>query len=68
MFAAEKARDGDRAVTDAVQRMNNLARRSAQIREITSVIAGIAFPTNLLPLKRRAPAHKGVGLPKLRRK
>jgi len=48
--------------------MNNLARRSAQIREITSVIAGIAFPTNLLPLKRRAPAHKGVGLPKLRRK
>lgn len=56
MSASDKARDGDRAVADAVQRMRNLAQRSTQIREITSVIEGIAFQTNLLALNAAVEA------------
>nr|WP_144029423.1 MULTISPECIES: methyl-accepting chemotaxis protein [Burkholderiaceae] len=56
--ATNKARDGDRAVADAVERMGSLARRSAQIREITSVIEGIAFQTNLLALNAAVEAAR----------
>lgn len=58
MSATKKARDGDRAVADAVERMGSLARRSAQIREITSLIEGIAFQTNLLALNAAVEAAR----------
>ncbi|AME23739.1 methyl-accepting chemotaxis protein [Burkholderia sp. PAMC 26561] len=58
MSATDKARDGDRAVSDAVQRMGSLAKRSVQIREITSVIEGIAFQTNLLALNAAVEAAR----------
>ena len=58
MSATDKARDGDRAVADAVERMGSLAERSAQIREITSVIEGIAFQTNLLALNAAVEAAR----------
>jgi methyl-accepting chemotaxis protein len=56
--ASAKAREGDRAATDAVRRMQSLAERSAQIREITSVIEGISFQTNLLALNAAVEAAR----------
>lgn len=56
--ASAKAREGDRAAADAVLRMQSLAERSAQIREITSVIEGISFQTNLLALNAAVEAAR----------
>ncbi|TCF97612.1 methyl-accepting chemotaxis protein [Paraburkholderia strydomiana] len=56
--ASAKARAGDRAAADAVRRMESLAERSAQIREITSVIEGISFQTNLLALNAAVEAAR----------
>lgn len=56
--ASDKAREGDRAAADAVRRMQSLAQRSAQIREITSVIEGISFQTNLLALNAAVEAAR----------
>jgi methyl-accepting chemotaxis protein I, serine sensor receptor len=57
-IASDKAREGDRAAADAVRRMQSLAQRSAQIREITSVIEGISFQTNLLALNAAVEAAR----------
>ncbi|CAB3793925.1 hypothetical protein LMG28614_03794 [Paraburkholderia ultramafica] len=56
--ASEKAEDGDRAAKDAIERMNELAQRSARVREITSVIEGISFQTNLLALNAAVEAAR----------
>ncbi|MBC8752284.1 MULTISPECIES: methyl-accepting chemotaxis protein [Paraburkholderia] len=56
--ASGKAQDGDRAAKDVVERMNELAQRSARIREITSVIEGISFQTNLLALNAAVEAAR----------
>jgi methyl-accepting chemotaxis protein len=57
-IASEKAADGDRAARDAAERMTALAQRSARVREITSVIEGIAFQTNLLALNAAVEAAR----------
>ncbi len=56
--ASDKAEDGDRAAKDAMQRMSELAQRSARVREITSVIEGISFQTNLLALNAAVEAAR----------
>jgi methyl-accepting chemotaxis protein-1 (serine sensor receptor) len=56
--AVTKAQDGDRAVSDAMSQMELLFSRSAQIRDITSVIEGIAFQTNLLALNAAVEAAR----------
>jgi methyl-accepting chemotaxis protein I, serine sensor receptor len=57
-IASEKAGDGDRAAKDATHRMSALAQRSARVRDITSVIEGIAFQTNLLALNAAVEAAR----------
>ncbi|SEJ32273.1 methyl-accepting chemotaxis protein [Paraburkholderia diazotrophica] len=57
-IASGKAGDGDRAAKDAGARMRALAGQSGRVRDITSVIEGIAFQTNLLALNAAVEAAR----------
>ncbi|MEM5311267.1 Cache 3/Cache 2 fusion domain-containing protein [Paraburkholderia sp. JHI869] len=56
--AAEAALDGGRAVSRVVETMNDISRASQKIAEITGVIDGIAFQTNILALNAAVEAAR----------
>ncbi|QGZ57663.1 methyl-accepting chemotaxis protein [Paraburkholderia acidiphila] len=56
--AAEAALDGGRAVSRVVETMNDISRSSQKIAEITGVIDGIAFQTNILALNAAVEAAR----------
>ncbi|CAD6529763.1 hypothetical protein LMG27952_02348 [Paraburkholderia hiiakae] len=56
--AAEAALDGGRAVGRVVETMNDISRASQKIAEITGVIDGIAFQTNILALNAAVEAAR----------
>ncbi|MFT0167872.1 Cache 3/Cache 2 fusion domain-containing protein [Paraburkholderia mimosarum] len=56
--AAEAALDGGRAVGRVVETMNDISRSSQKIAEITGVIDGIAFQTNILALNAAVEAAR----------
>jgi methyl-accepting chemotaxis protein len=56
--ASEVAEEGGRAVDDAVGTMNLIDSQAKKIREITSVIDGIAFQTNILALNAAVEAAR----------
>ncbi len=56
--AREATRGGTTATKDAVERMSHIAESSNRIREITSVIDGIAFQTNILALNAAVEAAR----------
>jgi len=56
--ASDKASEGNRAVQEAISRMASLSTHSVKIREITSVIEGIAFQTNILALNAAVEAAR----------
>ncbi len=58
------AQQGNAAVNRMVETMSKISTRSEKIADITGIIEGIAFQTNILamnaavPWKRRGPARK----------
>nr|WP_232316670.1 methyl-accepting chemotaxis protein [Candidatus Burkholderia verschuerenii] len=60
--ASAHAKDGERAVADAIARMTDLSSRLAQIADITSTIESIAFQTNLLALNAAVEAARAGSL------
>ncbi|BAN26943.1 methyl-accepting chemotaxis protein [Caballeronia insecticola] len=60
--ASARAKDGERAVADAIARMTDLSARSSQIGQITDVIESIAFQTNLLALNAAVEAARAGSL------
>jgi methyl-accepting chemotaxis protein-1 (serine sensor receptor) len=56
--ASDKASEGNRAVQEAIGRMASLSTHSVKIRDITSVIEGIAFQTNILALNAAVEAAR----------
>ena len=56
--AADAALDGGRAVSRVVETMNDISRSSQKIAEITGVIDGIAFQTNILALNAAVEAAR----------
>ena len=56
--AAEAALEGGRAVERVVSTMGEISRSSQKIAEITSVIEGIAFQTNILALNAAVEAAR----------
>jgi methyl-accepting chemotaxis protein-2 (aspartate sensor receptor) len=56
--AADAALDGGRAVERVVDTMNDISRASQKIAEITGVIDGIAFQTNILALNAAVEAAR----------
>ncbi|PVX70799.1 methyl-accepting chemotaxis protein [Paraburkholderia unamae] len=56
--AADAALDGGRAVGRVVETMNDISRASHKIAEITGVIDGIAFQTNILALNAAVEAAR----------
>ncbi len=56
--ARQAADDGGRAVTQAVSAMAQIDAQSRKIREITGVIEGIAFQTNILALNAAVEAAR----------
>jgi len=56
--AVETARRGSRTMHGVVDTMQRLSQASAQISEITSVIEGIAFQTNILALNAAVEAAR----------
>ncbi|WP_042268222.1 methyl-accepting chemotaxis protein [Paraburkholderia heleia] len=56
--AAQAALDGGRAVSRVVETMNDISRASQKIAEITGVIDGIAFQTNILALNAAVEAAR----------
>ncbi len=67
--SAAASRGGD-VVAQAISTMQSIELASAKIGDITSVIDGIAFQTNILALnarwKRHVPGSKAVGSRSLR--
>lgn len=56
--ASETARKGGRVVNNVVSTMNDIAESSEKIVDITSVIDGIAFQTNILALNAAVEAAR----------
>lgn len=56
--AADAALDGGRAVERVVQTMTDISQASKKITDITSVIEGIAFQTNILALNAAVEAAR----------
>ncbi|WP_322012460.1 Cache 3/Cache 2 fusion domain-containing protein [Paraburkholderia sp. J12] len=56
--AADAALDGGRAVERVVQTMNDISQASRKITDITGVIEGIAFQTNILALNAAVEAAR----------
>ena len=56
--AADAALDGGRAVERVVETMQDISRASQKITDITSVIDGIAFQTNILALNAAVEAAR----------
>ena len=56
--AADAALEGGRAVERVVSTMGEISRSSQKIAEITSVIEGIAFQTNILALNAAVEAAR----------
>ncbi|MBT0570748.1 MCP four helix bundle domain-containing protein [Curvibacter sp. CHRR-16] len=56
--AAKAANDGGRSVTEVMSAMQDLATASATISDITAVIDGIAFQTNILALNAAVEAAR----------
>jgi methyl-accepting chemotaxis protein-2 (aspartate sensor receptor) len=56
--ASEAAMEGGRAVERVVSTMGNISRSSQKISDITSVIEGIAFQTNILALNAAVEAAR----------
>jgi methyl-accepting chemotaxis protein len=56
--ASEAALEGGRAVERVVSTMGNISRSSQKISDITSVIEGIAFQTNILALNAAVEAAR----------
>ncbi|WP_444634840.1 methyl-accepting chemotaxis protein [Cupriavidus oxalaticus] len=56
--ASEVASEGGRAVREMVQTMETISRSSSQVAEITGVIEGIAFQTNILALNAAVEAAR----------
>ena len=78
LSASETAQKGGKVVANVVQTMHDIAGSSQKIADITSVIDGIAFQTNILALNAAGgggpaggnatlePVNRGVGLRWLR--
>jgi methyl-accepting chemotaxis protein len=58
LSASEAAREGGRAVERVVSTMGDISRSSQKIADITSVIEGIAFQTNILALNAAVEAAR----------
>lgn len=56
--AVQLAQEGDDASKDAIARMRALAERSSRVREVTGLIEGIAFQTNILALNAAVEAAR----------
>jgi methyl-accepting chemotaxis protein-1 (serine sensor receptor) len=58
LSASETAQKGGKVVSNVVQTMNEIAASSKKITDITSVIDGIAFQTNILALNAAVEAAR----------
>ena len=61
LSASETAQKGGKVVANVVQTMHDIAGSSQKIADITSVIDGIAFQTNILALNAAVEAEQGRG-------
>lgn len=58
LSASETAQRDGKVVDNIVKTMHNIAGSSQKIADITSIIDGIAFQTNILALTRRLKPHE----------
>ncbi|WP_347558797.1 methyl-accepting chemotaxis protein [Robbsia sp. KACC 23696] len=56
--ASRTAEEGERVINDVISSMQHVAAASKQVKEITSMIDGIAFQTNLLALNAAVEAAR----------
>ena len=59
LSASETAQKGGKVVANVVQTMHDIAGSSQKIADITGVIDGIAFQTNILALNAAVEAARG---------